>query len=129
MGCVAGSRIGFSAASNPFSTIGAASFGSQRPTGSSSPTKPSSTSCKAATEVRAFVQEAIQKRVSVVIGAGLPVPRTPTATSTLSPLGRRVAQANPGRPAAAMPSLSASRTRVSALIGRASRHRPPAALR
>jgi hypothetical protein len=75
----AGRRRGSPAALKPWSTCGAASSGNIAAIGSSSASRPCSTSCIAAAEVTALVIEAIQNTVSGVIAAPSGSARRPNA--------------------------------------------------
>ena len=81
IGAVADRRRGAPDASNPSSTWGEASSGRILPTGSSSSSRPSSTSCIAATEVTALVIEAMRNTVSRVIALPRARSRRPNAPS------------------------------------------------
>ncbi len=81
IGRFAGRRFGAPAASKPSRTCGALSAGSMLGTGSSSLSRPCSTSCMAAVQVTAFVIEAMRKTVSSVMAGPLARSRVPNAPS------------------------------------------------
>ena len=70
-------------------TVGSASSGSHRPTGSSSAIKPSSTSIMTAAAVMGLVIEAKRKMESLAIGAPPTAIEPTAATSTRSPRATR----------------------------------------
>ena len=81
IGRLAGRSFGAPLASKPSSTWGDPSPGSTFGNGSSSFSRPCSTSCIAATDVIALVIDAIRKTVSSVIGALSSSDRGPNAPS------------------------------------------------
>ena len=81
MGRLAGRSFGAPPASKPSSTCGEPSVGSMLGTGSSSLSLPCSTSCMAATEVMAFVIEAMRKTLSSVIAGPASSARAPKTPS------------------------------------------------
>ena len=79
IGRLAGRNLGSPEGSKPSSTCGDASSGSTSAIGRSSASLPCSTSCIAAVDVIAFVIEAIQNTVSVVIADPSGSARRPNA--------------------------------------------------